>query len=73
MDRIFLAIIASGLLVIVTAISLVAFYRDDRSASLRQPPGIGLMKPKQMLPAEPPAALAAGVFWSTLCCGPHRV
>ena len=56
MDRIFLAIIASSLLVIVAAISLVAFYRDDRSASLRtHPPGIGLMEPKQVLPAEPPA------------------
>jgi hypothetical protein len=72
MDRFFLAIIASGLLVIVTVISLVVFYRDDRSASLRQPPGIGLMEPKQMLHAEPPA-LAADVFWSTLCCGPHRI
>jgi hypothetical protein len=61
MDRIFLAIIASGVLVIVTVISLVAFYRDDRSASLRQPPGIGFMEPKQMLHAEPPA-LAADVF-----------
>ena len=40
MDRMFLAIIASSLLVIVAAISLVAFYRDDRSASLRRhPPG----------------------------------
>ena len=69
MDRIFLAIIASGVLVIVTVISLVAFYRDDRSASLRQPPGIGFMEPKQMLHAEPPA-LAADVFWATALLRP---
>ena len=72
MDRIFLGIIASGLLVIVTAISLVAFYRDDRSTSLlRHPPGIGLMEPKQVLPAEPPALV--GFFPSVLCCGSRRI
>ena len=40
MDRIFLAVIVSGLLLTVAAASLL--YKDDQSASLlRHPPGIG--------------------------------
>lgn len=53
MDRIFLAVIVSGLLVIVTVISLLVFYKDEQSASLlRHSPGIGLIEPKQLQPAE---------------------
>jgi hypothetical protein len=70
MDRVFLAVIVSSLLVIVTVVSLLVFHKGDQSASLpRNPPGIGLIEPKQVLPVEP-VALAIGVF---LCCGSYRI
>jgi hypothetical protein len=53
--------------------SLFVFNKGDQSASLRRhPPGIGLIEPKQVLPAEP-LALASGVFHSALCCGSGRI
>ena len=71
MDRIFLAVIVSGLLLIVAAASLLVLYKDDQASLLRHPPGIGLTEPKQVLPGEP-LALAIGVFHSALCCGSRR-
>ena len=73
MDRIFLAVIVSSVLVIVTVTSLIVFHRGEQSASLlRHPPGIGLIEPKQVLPAEP-LAVAVGFFQSTLRCDFRRI
>ena len=66
MDRIFLAIIVSGLLVIVTVTSLLVLSKGEQSASLlRHPLGIGLIEPKQLLPGEP-CPVAVGFFQSTV-------
>ena len=65
MDRVFLAVVISGLLVIVAVTGLLVLYKDDRSASpLRQPAGIGLKAPKQVLSAEP-LGLASSVLQPT--------
>ena len=68
MDRIFLAVIAAGILVIAGAGALLVFYKDDQSASLlRHPPGVGLIEPRQALPVEPVAfGLPDAIHWDRI-------
>jgi hypothetical protein len=53
MDRIFLAVVVFGVLLLAGATGLFVFYQDDKSVSLlRHPPGIGLMEPRHAFPVH---------------------
>jgi hypothetical protein len=52
MDRIFLAVITSGLLVLGTAVAVLVAYRNDKAVSLIQTPPVKSMPAKIPPPAD---------------------